>query len=130
VHGNWKVANGCQPSTCWVSWEKIKTCTIYPSSEAEGACFPRIGPTLSSTLGGPYSWKANPLGLYPTPTSVTLPLAFQASKEVTQYELNTVEQVPRFSFVGLGGGRGELEEFLKERYYLSLRSMFITKNVL
>jgi len=36
VHGNWKVANGCPPSTCWVSWEKIKTCTIYTSSEAEG----------------------------------------------------------------------------------------------
>jgi len=59
-----------------------------------------------------------------------LPLAFQASKEVTQYELNTVEQAQRFSFVGLGGGGGELEEFLKDQYYLSLRSMFIIKNVL
>jgi hypothetical protein len=54
-----------------------------------------------------------------------LPLAFQASNEVTQYEGNTVEDAQSFSFVGLGGGGGELEEFLKERYYLSLRSMFI-----
>jgi len=33
-------------------------------------------------------------------------------------------------FVGLGGGGGELEEFLKEQYYLSPRSVFIIKNVL
>jgi hypothetical protein len=59
-----------------------------------------------------------------------LPLAFQASNEVTQYEVNTVEHAQSFSSVGLGGGGGELEEFFKERYYLSLRSMFIRKNVL
>jgi len=59
-----------------------------------------------------------------------MPLAFQASNEVTQYEVNTVEHAQSFSFVGLGGGGGELEEFLKERYYLSLMSMFIIKNVL
>jgi len=62
--GRW--ANECPPSPCWVSWEKIKTYTIYTPCEAEGACFPRIGPTLSSTLGGPLSPKANCLGLYPT----------------------------------------------------------------
>jgi len=67
VHGNWKVANGCQPSTCWVSWEKIKTCTIYPSSEAEGACFPRIGPTLSSTLGGALFLESQPPWALPYP---------------------------------------------------------------
>jgi hypothetical protein len=44
--------------------------------------------------------------------------------------MNTVEHAQSFSFVGLGGGGGELEEFLKERYYLSPRSMFIIKNVL
>jgi hypothetical protein len=54
-----------------------------------------------------------------------LPLAFQASNEVTQYEVNTVEHAQSFSFVGLGGGGGELERFLEEQYYLSLRSMFI-----
>jgi len=63
------------------------------------------------------------------PTSVTLPLAFQASNEVTQYEVNTVEHSPSFSFVGLGGQGVELEEFLKEQYYLSLRSMFIRKKL-
>jgi len=32
-----------------------------------------------------------------------------------------------FSFVRLGRGGGELEELFKERYYISLRSMFIKK---
>jgi hypothetical protein len=46
-----------------------------------------------------------------TPTSVTLPLAFQASNEVTQYEVNTVEHSQSFSFVGLGGGEGNYKIF-------------------
>ncbi len=47
-----------------------------------------------------------------------------------KYEMNTVEHTQSFSIVGLGGGGGELEEFLKEWYYLSPRSMFIIENVL
>ncbi len=47
-----------------------------------------------------------------------------------KYEMNTVEDAQSFSFVGLGGGGGELEEFIKERYYLSPKSMFIIKKVL
>jgi len=64
VHGSWKVAKGCPLSTCWVSWEKIRTCTIYTPCEAERACFPRIGPTLSSTLGGLIPGKARGALLY------------------------------------------------------------------
>ncbi len=47
-----------------------------------------------------------------------------------KYEMNTVEHTQSFSIVGLGGGGGELEEFLKEWYYLSPSSMFIIENVL
>jgi hypothetical protein len=43
--------------------------------------------------------------------------------------MNTVEHTQSFSFVGLEGGGGELEEFIKERYYLSPKSMFIIKKL-
>jgi hypothetical protein len=65
----WWWANECPPSTCWVSWEKIKTYRIRTPCEAEGAGFPRIGPAFNSTLGAVFLEIQPPWALHYTEDS-------------------------------------------------------------